>query len=379
MSRQPRNGGREPRTSQEPRRAEHDHAASHSRDPRRPKPAPVRPRATPSPLPTSVRTPRRYATAPGIQSAILAQDSALPGAPHNEFEASEEGAQTMVDLPVAELMRDLHQPSAPVSREVHITAEPEAETETDTDMALATPTPRRAHDLTGLVHSPRQSDPPSLARTILEPLSGAAPSYDPRLILLREPDSVRAAGLRVLRDSLLAQGAPRVMAVTSPHRAEGKTTLAINLALALVELPDMSVLVVEAHHPAPQIAALFDLVPPTESDYLEGSLRVPPYDIVEILPGLDVACVHPRGSGQVPPFDLRSFAAAIDTFSEFPYDFILVDAPPVLGTAVVNRIAEKCDSLLLTVRAGQSRISALRRATDQLGRQRILGVTLIDA
>ena len=47
---------------------------------------------------------------------------------------------------------------------------------------------------------------------------------DPRLILVREPDSERAASFRVLRHRLQERGDPRVFAVTSAGRKEGKTT-----------------------------------------------------------------------------------------------------------------------------------------------------------
>src|SRR5205809_728130 len=55
------------------------------------------------------------------------------------------------------------------------------------------------------------------------------PDPDRRLIMLREPDSVRAACFRVLRHRLQHKGDPRVLAITSAEPGEGKSTLAANL------------------------------------------------------------------------------------------------------------------------------------------------------
>jgi len=58
---------------------------------------------------------------------------------------------------------------------------------------------------------------------------------DRRLLMLEAPDSQAAAAFRVLRHRLVRNGEPKVMLVTSPNVGEGKTTCALNLALALCE------------------------------------------------------------------------------------------------------------------------------------------------
>src|SRR4051812_40190962 len=82
----------------------------------------------------------------------------------------------------------------------------------------------------------------STARMVVAPRFVPAPvprafwcAIDPRLAILADPDSARAEGFRRLRDGVLARGMPRVLAVTSPERGDGKTTCIANLAFAFAE------------------------------------------------------------------------------------------------------------------------------------------------
>ena len=59
------------------------------------------------------------------------------------------------------------------------------------------------------------------------------------------------------------------------------------------------------------------------------------------------------------------------------YDYIVLDCPPVLGVADVNLIEEHVDGVLFALGARQSRARELRRAVDQLGRDKVLGSVLL--
>src|SRR4051812_46748799 len=83
---------------------------------------------------------------------------------------------------------------------------------------------------------------------------------DPRLALVADPDSERSASFRVLRHHLLEVGRPQVVVVSSPLHGDGKTTVALNLALALAECGRAKVLLCDAHLRRPQIANVFKLV-----------------------------------------------------------------------------------------------------------------------
>ena len=59
------------------------------------------------------------------------------------------------------------------------------------------------------------------------------------------------------------------------------------------------------------------------------------------------------------------------------YEHIVVDAPPVLGSADVNLMADAADAVILTLRARRSTTRDLRRAIEQLGAAKIAGTVLV--
>jgi Mrp family chromosome partitioning ATPase len=204
---------------------------------------------------------------------------------------------------------------------------------------------------------------------------------DPRLALVVDPDSERSAAFRVLRHHLLEVGRPQCVVVSSPLRGEGKTTTALNLALALAECNRAKVLLVETHVRHPQLANVFRFVPPwCFAEQLAAHRHQPmlPWSLIEI-PSLwlHVAAINPRiEKSQL--LDGPAFAIAVERLRMGGYDHIVVDAPPVLGSADVNLMADAADAVILALRARRSTTRDLRRAIDQLGANKVTGTVLVD-
>jgi len=210
----------------------------------------------------------------------------------------------------------------------------------------------------------------------------APPDPDPRLILVREPDSARAASFRVMRHRLADRGDPRVIAVSSASARDGKTTCAANLALALSEFGRAKVLLLEANFRAPQIAVLFGFLPPEcFSVQLQRHRERPldPWSVVEAFSrALHVLAVKP-GETNRPLLDAPAFAIAIEMLRRVGYDYIIIDTPPVLGSADVNLIEDYVDAVVLAARSGRTFGQQLRAAVDQLSPRKLFGVCLVDA
>lgn len=203
---------------------------------------------------------------------------------------------------------------------------------------------------------------------------------DRRLTLMLEPDSERSAAFRVLRHHLLEVGRPQCVIVSSPQPGDGKTTTALNLALALAECGRAKVLLVETHLRRPQLANVFKFVPPwCFAEQLAAHRHQPmmPWSLIEIPQlWLHVGAVNPRIE-KTQLLDGPAFAIAMERLRLGGYDHIVVDAPPVLGSADVNLMADAADAVVLALRARRSTTRDLRRAIDQIGAAKVAGTVLV--
>jgi Mrp family chromosome partitioning ATPase len=220
------------------------------------------------------------------------------------------------------------------------------------------------------------SDPASALVRVHRPQAFQPP--DPRLVLLTAPESRAAAAYRVLCHRLRERGNPRAILVTSPGRREGKSVLAANLALALVEGDRAKVVLLETHHESPTTGKLFGLEPPVgASEQIESHRLRPgqPWEALETtVPKLHVVPLAP-GSTTRPLLDatITQFVAA---FRLAGYEYVVIDGPDALGSADVTLMQESADALLVAVRGGVTRLRTIRAAVDQVGATKLAGFTL---
>jgi Mrp family chromosome partitioning ATPase len=223
------------------------------------------------------------------------------------------------------------------------------------------------------------AQPPAVQRVRHELPDGA--SLDPRLVLLREPDSTRAASFRVLRHQLVDAGSPQVIAVTSPRDRERKTTCAINLALALAESGQSQVLLVDANRYRPEVAHILRFIPPRCFLAQVEERRGEPsggWRVVD-LPGLGMHVLAIDSSAERRPLvDGPAFTAAFEGLRLAGYDYIVVDTSSVLRSADVNLLQDAVDAVLLTAVQRRSTARDLQNSVEQLTPAKILGTTLFE-
>lgn len=219
----------------------------------------------------------------------------------------------------------------------------------------------------------------TLASRVHEVREHALPDpSDPRLLALTEPASPRAEAFRVLRDGLVAKGLPRVLAVTSPHRGDGKTTCAVGLAAALAERPMTNVLLLDGDLTAPTFGPLFGVDDLTPTATWSDAPWLTAYRVVEVAEGLCVGAIV-RAPGQPRPcLDPRFFQLVLSHLSGSAFEHVIVDLPAIERTPAVARIAGTADATLLAARAGRTTTRALRDAVAEVGAGRMVGVALLD-
>jgi capsular exopolysaccharide synthesis family protein len=188
-------------------------------------------------------------------------------------------------------------------------------------------------------------------------------------------EAARHIALR-LRRELAGRGA-RSVAVVSSERAEGKTTVACNLALALASLSRGRVVaLVDLDLRAPSVASALG-VPHARGvdDVLRGRCTLAEVAIEVEKPALDVyPSRHPEANAHellVGP----AFAAMVSEL-ERNYEFIVFDTPPMLLVPDAPVIIERAGAAVAVSRAGHTRLKAFRKMLELLPPSKLLGTVL---
>lgn len=192
---------------------------------------------------------------------------------------------------------------------------------------------------------------------------------------LVEPRSPTSEAFRALNTNLRFLAAARahgragelgeILVVTSALTAEGKTTVAGNLAVTAART-GLRVLLVDADLRKPSISTLFGVETPRGlSHLLAGQKLKVRVDTAE--PNLRII-----GAGTVPPnpAELLASPRAASIWHQLRQqaDLVVVDTPPVLSVADALEITNHADWVLLTVRNRQSREHHLLGALERLHR-----------
>jgi capsular exopolysaccharide synthesis family protein len=163
--------------------------------------------------------------------------------------------------------------------------------------------------------------------------------------------------------------------VTSPAPGDGKSHVAVNLALTLSDSYRRRVLLIEADLRRPSLHLLFG-VPNTKG--LSQALKATTEEAVATVRISDTLTLLPAGRPEPNPLSGLSSGRmkqiVADAASQF--DWVIVDSPPVGVLADAHLVSETVDAALLVVRAGATRFPDLEAAADTMGHDRILGLVL---
>jgi protein-tyrosine kinase len=201
------------------------------------------------------------------------------------------------------------------------------------------------------------------------------------LILLNEPDNTYSEQIRALRTELLllngASRAGNTLVILSPCRAEGRTQLCAELAIAFSQLGQRTLLV-DADLRRPRIPTLFESKNPYEGlGQALASGGVPELLSVEKLPDLSVLM---SGSGVPNPLELLTSGHFQRHMSDWrkKYRMIIIDTPPITEFADGLAIASFADQVLIVGRSGSTPHKNIKEMLRRMGgtQSRIVGTVI---
>lgn len=219
----------------------------------------------------------------------------------------------------------------------------------------------------------RIRDPRDLESLSDRPVLGSVPvrkGNDPHSIFLEiDPFGPHAEAIRRLRTNMMfvdVTTGKHSFVISSTVPGEGKTTTAINLALAMSDA-GTKVLLIDADLRHPSVAANLGLEGAVGlTTVLLGDAQV--HDVVQQWGGTNL---HVLTAGDVPPnpSELLGSTRMHELFDRLSaeYDFILVDSPPVLPVTDALVIEKLTGGLLMVVASGETRKRHLTEALRVLG------------
>ena len=171
--------------------------------------------------------------------------------------------------------------------------------------------------------------------------------------------------------------APGVIAVTSAIGGEGKTTVALGLAVMVAQdFPERRVLLAEADLRQPVLAADFDVEPnPGLTEALEGIYPVGLGYRETFLPNLRLL---PAGEPTANPSRLlRSsrFPATLAA-ARRNHDLVILDAPALLVSSDAALVTDQADGVVMVVRSGVTPMPIVNRALELVAEERLRGMVL---
>lgn len=168
----------------------------------------------------------------------------------------------------------------------------------------------------------------------------------------------------------------RVLGITSAVHGEGKTSIAIGIAVAMAaDTGDPTLLVESDFASTVRFEDVFGLDSgPGLCSWLEGSNRL---RLVQAAP-LENAFVLPAGDPGSDPARLVFRLTNSDLIDKFRTSFpnIVIDLPPMLDIAYSSLASRLAERILVVARYGRTMLDDLEKVMFLLGRERVAGVIL---
>lgn len=202
--------------------------------------------------------------------------------------------------------------------------------------------------------------------------------------LVSAPFSAESESVRSILATLTAHDGtanPRSLLITSGQKSDGKTTISLNLATALAQVGERTLLI-DADLRLPSVHKYFDL-----SRHTPGLLECltenkDPGEVILQSSVEHLDLLMPGGPCTNPASLLKSNAMGelIDMLSE-EYDYIIIDSPPIGPVADSLILARHVDGAAVVIRSGETSRSLAESAVVRLRQvgTHIFGVVLNDA
>ncbi len=189
-----------------------------------------------------------------------------------------------------------------------------------------------------------------------------------QMVEIMRPPTMESEAMRDLRTSLLhanMRDTPSVILISSSVEGEGKTTVAVNFAVALAQLGKTCLL--EADLRQPSVARVFDIHHEGGlTDVLQGS--IPLANALVPVPWVENLTVLSCGTIPESPADVLSLPQMtylLNTLKD-QFDYVVIDSPPIIRFSDARFLSALADEVVLVGRYGVTTRRAIQRSAELL-------------
>jgi protein-tyrosine kinase len=209
---------------------------------------------------------------------------------------------------------------------------------------------------------------------------GATRQWDERLVKVTGVSDILSESFRVLRSRILHpvedEKKIKTVLVTSAAPEEGKSFVAVNLAIALARGMDQYCLAVDCDLRRPALAGLIGMErSPGLTEYLQNTQSIP--QLIQ-KSSVDKLTILASGNPPVNPSELlsseRMRGLVQELASRYNDRVIIFDSPPVKVASETLILAQQVDGVVLVVRWGASGREHVKEIIDEIGKEKIIGI-----
>ena len=202
-----------------------------------------------------------------------------------------------------------------------------------------------------------------------------------RVVTLTDGNSLGAEKFRLLRARLRNLREHRQLqklVITSAVPNDGKTMVAMNLAVSLAKHTNEKILLLEGDLRMPMLGEHLGIKAlPGVGEW--ASADKPVSKFIYHFHDLQL-WILPAGSAPENPVSILQSSRFLELYKQLSayFDWIIIDAPPLLPMADVSFWSRQADGLLLVVREGKTLKSILRKGLETLDNPKVVGIVLND-
>jgi len=203
------------------------------------------------------------------------------------------------------------------------------------------------------------------------------PSKEVAPVLIVPPHSFGAEAFRKLKTQIFLHPgkSPRSILVTSAAPQEGKTLVAVNLAVAISKEVHSNAILVDADLRRPGIHFEKSKSAKGLSNYLSDGVPLSEILINSEIEKLRIILAGPSTRKSSELIRSKKMGELLQSLREFGDNtYIVIDSPPIMATADPTLLSTMVDGVILVVRAGYTSRESVQSAIRSIDRQKIIGV-----